>query len=206
MSDVTVWKATLDDLEVVSDALYEAGLDEVVTAWAVSDSTDQEISEFMAGFREEHVAPAIRDNEVLAAKDASGEVLGVALWVDAVGRQEFIDKTKELHAAAEATGNRILDRLALVNEKLSVLHPKYPHAFLHGIAVLPSHRGKGVGSVIIDHKLSQVDEAGKTAYLEASTRRSQALYSRLGFAPLGELVGLPHGGPQIQPMLRPASR
>ena len=52
--------------------------------------------------------------------------------------------------------------------------------------------------------LERADSAGLTAYIEASSERSAALYERLGFDDMGVLE-LPEGGPPLWLMRRSPS-
>lgn len=56
------------------------------------------------------------------------------------------------------------------------------------IALLPEHRGKGIGGRLIDDLLREADAAGKrtTVHVEMENR-AMGLYRRLGFAPIEEV-------------------
>lgn len=63
------------------------------------------------------------------------------------------------------------------------------------IAVLPQHRGSGVGSLIVRHLVNYATESGFTrVYLHAQVA-AQSFYERLGFTAEGPAfheVGIPH--------------
>mgnify|MGYP003489140482 CR=1 FL=1 len=63
------------------------------------------------------------------------------------------------------------------------------------VAVLPQHRGEGVGSRIVGHLVNQATELGLTqVYLHAQTN-AVGFYERLGFrvdGPEFDEVGIPH--------------
>ena len=81
-------------------------------------------------------------------------------------------------------------------------HPaQTPHAYLPFIAVSPEAQDLGIGSALLQHKLNQLDLAGRPAYLEASNQRSMALYERHGFEPMPHLIQIA-GGPMLYPMWR----
>jgi predicted GNAT family N-acyltransferase len=63
------------------------------------------------------------------------------------------------------------------------------------VAVLPQHRGEGIGSMIVGHLVNQATELGlKQVYLHAQTN-AVGFYERLGFrvdGPGFDEVGIPH--------------
>lgn len=81
-------------------------------------------------------------------------------------------------------------------------HPQEPHYYIRTLGVATSFQGQGLGTALLRPTLDRCDREGLSAYLEASTERSAALYERLGFIHLGELR-VPDGGPRFWPMRRP---
>jgi GNAT superfamily N-acetyltransferase len=81
-------------------------------------------------------------------------------------------------------------------------HLQEPHYYIRTLGVATPFQGRGLGTALLRPTLDRCDREGLPAYLEASTRRSAALYERLGFAHLGELR-IPDGGPPFWPMRRP---
>lgn len=81
-------------------------------------------------------------------------------------------------------------------------HPAEPHYYFPTIGVRPELQGRGLGSALMRPTLERCDAEQVSAYLEASTRRSAALYERLGFVHVGELQ-MPDGGPTLWRMRRP---
>jgi ribosomal protein S18 acetylase RimI-like enzyme len=68
------------------------------------------------------------------------------------------------------------------------------HAYLPFIVVSPQRRGHGVGRLLLETKLAELDRAGVPAYLEASSEPGVRLYQRLGFDLVGVRFTLPGGG------------
>lgn len=81
-------------------------------------------------------------------------------------------------------------------------HPQEPHYYIRTLGVAPAFQGQGLGTALLRPTLARCDQEGVSAYLEASSKRSAALYERLGFVHLGELR-IPDGGPPVWPMRRP---
>jgi RimJ/RimL family protein N-acetyltransferase len=81
-------------------------------------------------------------------------------------------------------------------------HLQEPHYYIRVVGVAKSSQGQGLGTALLSPTLDRCDQEGVSAYLEASSERSAALYERLGFVHLGELR-VPDGGPAFWPMRRP---
>ncbi|MEM7141775.1 MAG: GNAT family N-acetyltransferase [Actinomycetota bacterium] len=78
--------------------------------------------------------------------------------------------------------------------------PDEPHFYLHLIGARDDARGRGLGSILLDQMHATCDAEGIPAYLEASTRRSAALYARHGYEELDIIEFTP--GVVMTPMLR----
>jgi ribosomal protein S18 acetylase RimI-like enzyme len=76
-----------------------------------------------------------------------------------------------------------------------------PHYYVRDIGVHPDTQGRGLGSTLMRPTLDRCDRDGLSAYIEASSERSAALYSRLGFQLIEELRVW--GSPPLRLMLRP---
>ena len=85
-------------------------------------------------------------------------------------------------------------------EKIGSYHPDEPHWYLPLMGVEPTQQGRGIGSALLKHALSQCDQDGKLAYLEASSPANKALYERHGFESL-DMVQI-GSSPPLFPMLR----
>jgi ribosomal protein S18 acetylase RimI-like enzyme len=89
-----------------------------------------------------------------------------------------------------------------VQHAMEERHPREPHFYVQTIGVRTALQGRGVGSTLMVPTLQRADSAGLPTYIEASSRRSAALYERLGFLHMGVLE-LPEGGPPVWLMRRP---
>jgi len=128
---------------------------------------------------------------------------GLALWLDVDVDEPESDDDGGLGAAFEAgLDGETLKRVAELDDLMVANHPHdRSHAYLPFIAVHPDHQGTGVGAALLRHRLTELDAAGRPAYLEASTLRNAALYERLGFERMPRTIDLP-GGPSLYPMWR----
>lgn len=127
----------------------------------------------------------------------------VALWVDV----DPDNPVPALHLGdlfEEACGPNYA-RFQKLDELMDQHHPhQRAHAYLAFVGVLPERQGRGIGTALLCHRLDELDRMRMPAYLEASTRRSCALYERLGFRRMPARLDLPQG-PSLLPMWRPAA-
>ena len=61
-------------------------------------------------------------------------------------------------------------------------HPREPHQHLGPVAVVPEMQGQGIGSQLLEHFCSYVDQVGEEAYLETDRQENVRLYERFGFS------------------------
>lgn len=118
------------------------------------------------------------------AADEKNTVLGTAIWMPPEGQkgstaQEFRDGNKYL----KVLGLRSLRHVIATDAMIRKYRPAFDHWYLHTIGVRASARSLGIGSALLEHGIKRFD--GTAAYLEASTPRSAALYTRHGFVPVG---------------------
>jgi ribosomal protein S18 acetylase RimI-like enzyme len=64
---------------------------------------------------------------------------------------------------------------------LDAAHPRFPHWFLHFLAVRPEAQGRGYGSALLRPTLERADADGIPAYLDATSEDNRRLYERHGF-------------------------
>jgi ribosomal protein S18 acetylase RimI-like enzyme len=82
-------------------------------------------------------------------------------------------------------------------------HPcGWAHHYLQHLAVHPDHQGRGLGSRLLTHHHTLLDEQGLPAYLEATGARTQDLYRRHGYHQYAEFA-LGAQAPVLYPMWRP---
>ena len=89
-------------------------------------------------------------------------------------------------------------------EQMGGYHPEEPHWYLAALGVDIRVQGKGLGSILMKHALTRVDQERLPAYLESSNPRNIPFYERHGFEVMGRIQS--GSSPVITPMLRPARR
>lgn len=191
----TISQASAADAEAVSAILAEAFMQDPVSSWIFPDEAERRRyhQQFFAPF----VGLALEAGHI----DVFGDRQGVALWLPVDGTAHDEDDDSLLRALAETIPGDPLKRFEALGEKMDAAHPQEAHAYLPFIGVDPRWHGHGVGSALLRHQLTELDRAGRAAYLEASSSRNAALYERLGFRSLGEPI-TPTDGPSLYPMWR----
>ena len=188
---VPVRRAGSEDTAVGSAVLTAAFFDDPVTEWLVPDR----------GRRPAVLPPAF--DLYFDAFQPHGETyltedgVGVALWLPparALLQPEELDEFgRRMQEAAGPDTARFFE----LDEFFQAHAPAEPHWHLQLLGVMPAHQGKGLGSILLAEVLRRTDHDGDSAYLEATTLRSRALYERHGFDCVGKIV-LPDGPPLWQ--------
>lgn len=88
-----------------------------------------------------------------------------------------------------------------VQHAMAERHLREPHFYVRTVGVRTALQGQGVGSALMQPTLERADSAGLSTYIEASSKRSAALYARLGFVHI-DVLDLPEGGPPVWLMRR----
>jgi GNAT superfamily N-acetyltransferase len=96
----------------------------------------------------------------------------------------------EALSAVCTTGD--LERLDVLDTATQAHHPEGRLWYLGVIATVPSSRGKGLGTALLEQSLQSIDKAGLPAYLESTNPGNVSLYQRHGFATTG-WIELPNG-------------
>lgn len=122
---------------------------------------------------------------------------GIALWL-APGVEPDGQALCQLMRTT-VKGEVLMEGALIMEQKMNYL-PKEPHWYLPLIGIDPAHRGKGLGTALLQHALAQCDRDGSLAYLESSNPANIGLYRRQGFEVQGRIqVG---SSPEFFPMLR----
>jgi len=91
------------------------------------------------------------------------------------------------------TGWSKLGRFMALDSAEYAKKPSVPHFYLVLLGVDPTKQGTGLGTTLLDHTLSKLDESGMPAYLENSNPHNEPLYQRHGFRVIDEIKQ--SGGP-----------
>ena len=118
-------------------------------------------------------------------------------WHDRTPTGEFLARL------AEITGPH-LDRFTQFGEMLDLAHSKVtdtPHDYLGVIGVHPSVWRQGSGRALMQAHLTQLDNQGRPAYLEAADPTKRDIWAKFGFEVV-DTITLPGTEHQLFPMWR----
>lgn len=187
-----------EDLTEIGHLLALA-FDEPVTRWLVPDPARRPV--VMPRFFAAVAGDALATGTVDLLCDAhNGYPFAAAVWFDhtrptgtglAPGHEPDDERWERIFGAE-------LDRWEIMDGAMARAHHPGPHWYLMCVGVRPHLQGQGLGSRLLTHRHTRLTS---DTYLEATTPDSRRLYTRLGYATLGELP-LP-AGPTMWPMLRP---
>ncbi len=103
------------------------------------------------------------------------KIVGVMRMKSCVGRK-VIDESNEANDE-----NNIRWRKSVWHKEWATYDPKEQHWHLGPIGVLPSHRGRGIGSGLMQRFCKEVDICSARAYLETDLDENVRFYKKFGF-------------------------
>lgn len=175
-----VRRATHTDTAAVAALLASAYQGDPLFCWLLPDPRER--AQRMPALMRLFVTHAISVGRVDLTR--TGEA--AAVWID-------VDTTRpipNLRGVAEVCGRHYV-RFRRLDRALGDHHPvDRAHAYLAFIAVAPHRQRNGVGAALLRHRLAELDAKRIPAYLEATTHRSAAWFSRRRFRRLGEHLRL----------------
>ena len=78
---------------------------------------------------------------------------------------------------------------------MAKVHPKVEHWYLYLLVADPEFQRRGVGAMLLQDRLHEVDAAGVGAYLETQKEDNIAYYRRFGYELVQELHPVEAGPP-----------
>jgi ribosomal protein S18 acetylase RimI-like enzyme len=191
--------ATTADAEGIANIFAAGFAVDPPLVWIIPDANDR--ARLSAAFFRPFV-----DLVLAGGRGYVNEAMTAAtLWLDIDVSDNSEDAGDLRERLIDGVGSEYAKRFFVLDEMFSARHPTHEsHAYLVFIGVVPELQGRGIGTHFLTEQLTGLDNAGRPAYLEASSERNTALYARVGFASFGEPVALPDG-PSLQPMWRRAS-
>lgn len=201
MPNFDVRPARRADVGELSRMLSRAFYDDPSARWEVPDDTVRKKKLhhlWTALIRHHHLAGG--GVEVVVSE---GKIAAASVW-DPPGRWQY-KRHEELLALPRlfwAFGTDLSRSNAFV-EATHQQHPAEYHWYLAIVGSEPALRGKGFGYALMRSRLDRCDAEHLPAYLESTNPTNVPYYERFGFELTGE-IALPHGGPTLWPMWRPA--
>ncbi|RLU82266.1 GNAT family N-acetyltransferase [Streptomyces griseocarneus] len=185
-----VRRAVPEERDAIGRLIGESFQADPVSSWVFPDEERRRVVQ--PRFFGAYLDAALRDGWV----DVTDDLSAAALWLP-VPSADDEDLGERLSAADP--GN---ERTRIVGELTGRVHPAdRAHYYLPVIVAAPGRQGQGRGRALLAPVMDRCDREGTPAYLEASSERSKALYERLGFTLLGDVIRLPEG-PRMWPMWR----
>jgi GNAT superfamily N-acetyltransferase len=182
------------DLQAVTTVLADAFADDPVWSWAFPEP------DRLAVWWRFWVGAAIPQGgvRVAAALEAA------AVWIPPGGQECFPEDEAHVEPLTRALAGDRADAVLETLERFEVNHPRdEPHHYLSLLGTASTHRGRGLGMMLLEENLQRIDDEHAAAYLESSNPANLARYERVGFAPRGEFI-LPDGDVTVTTMWRPA--
>jgi ribosomal protein S18 acetylase RimI-like enzyme len=185
-AELTVRKATGQDLPRLVDTLAAAFQDDPFMAWWIPDEARRR-ELLPACFR--IVVDATHPHDELYTTEPVPAA--AAVWIPP-GAQPTADEAAELAACYAEVAAETADRLLFALGQMDEHHPVEPHAYLFLLGTTPAWQSHGLGSALLREVLERCDRDGTPAYLEATSSGNRRLYERHGFEVAGE-IPLPDG-------------
>jgi GNAT superfamily N-acetyltransferase len=184
------------DAGVLSQVIADAFFPLAPCQWLIPDETARR--EILPAYFRMHVEHALADGIVHTTprRDAA------TLWIP-LGALLPHPPDSYAEQLARVTGPWA-ERFTVFDAELDARHlTGTAHHHLAILAVSPARQGHGTGTALLAAHHAVLDEAGMTAYLEASSERTRGLYLRHGYVLRpGGPIRLPDGGPEMWPMVR----
>lgn len=164
-------------------------------------------SDVLRGFFEAYVLTYTGpDRAIDIARRDDGVIVGAATWAyNPVGRESrFGEQLALAPRYLKALGVLGVLPPYRVQKVLERHRPLDTHWFLSAVGVLGAERDAGVGTELVNARLTAIDDAYEDAYVESSTVHDRRFFERLGFIPGALIQGLDHARPVG--MFRPPAR
>lgn len=185
----TVRHVEKKDIPRLAITLARAFDKDPIMSWCIRE--DQKRSMAMRYCFEYMLSGSIKFGEVTCTEDLNA----CAIWLPPgkwLGIPSFIETLFQLPDLIKWMGLNRINRWMTMIDLEAKYRPKIPHFYLAFLGVEPEKQGHGLGSALLENKLSKIDSMQLPAYLESSNIRNTPLYKRYGFKITGEL-NLPKG-------------
>lgn len=195
----TIRAATHDDAPAVAGLLAEAFLHGDLAPWLIRhlDTRARIYQRYFALL----TGQALDHGQVQVTSDHTSGVTAAALWYPIAGGPPPAAADYH-HQLAEITGPH-LHRFTALDDAMHRHHPYDRwHHYLALLAVHPDRQHQGLGSALLTHHHTELDDNATPAYLEATSPRNARLYARHRYRPR-PTYRVAGDGPLLYPMWRP---
>lgn len=143
---------------------------------------------------------------IVTVRDGNDRIVGVSAWFAPGGYPQSIPtQLAAVPGSLRALYRRpraLIDANTYLNA-IAKAHPKEEHWYLYLLVADPELQRSGVGKMLLEDRLTEIDEQGLPAYLETQKTDNIAYYRRFGFEEQPALTPV-KSGPPIYRMWRPA--
>jgi GNAT superfamily N-acetyltransferase len=179
----------------LAQVVAEAFFDLIVCRWLVPDPAERR--RVLRPDFEIIVEHGIQHGTV----DTTDDLDAVAVWFS--DAPEGMGEIRDYDARLVAAVAPHTERFVQLDDVMHDSHPtERPHEYLSLLAVSPAAQQAGLGSALLKTRHDELDAKGIPAYLEASSRRSRALYLRNGYVEVGTPLVVPDGPEIMYPLWR----
>jgi ribosomal protein S18 acetylase RimI-like enzyme len=184
--------ARRDDVSGVASALASAFLADPAMVWVSPGARRRPLMlrQFYAAIARWEAIPS---GSTLVAEDATGKIVGAAVWRRrGEGAAPTWREVPFALAAGWALGTD-MGRMSALGGAASRARPREPHWYLQLLGIAADTQRGGFGSALVQRGLALADADRMPAYLE-TTDENLEFYARFGFRVTGRLA-TPHGAP-----------
>jgi ribosomal protein S18 acetylase RimI-like enzyme len=128
-----------------------------------------------------------KGKEVYVVKEGSKILAVYAIQHSSDRHMSLLDQARILFPMIKAVGTK-LPRLIHWQNQWGRHEPKVAHMHLSPMCVLPEAQGKGVGTIMLKHFCSLLDQRSLGAYLETGKWENVLFYQRYGFELQEEII------------------
>ncbi len=147
-----------------------------------------------------------KSGRIVTVRDGADRVVGAAAWLPTgTYPQSFFTQLAQVPGTVRALYRRP-KALLHGNTFLTAIaknHPKEPHWYLFLLVADPEVQRRGIGQMLLEEALTQIDNEGVPVFLETQKIENIAYYRRFGFELQNTLTPITHG-PSLYAMYRPA--
>jgi len=175
--------STAADLDAIVDVLTTAFFDDPLWGPAFPDRADRP-GQAAALWR--LLARSAQRYDWLWVTD---DVEAAAVWIPPGGVELTPEEQDGLESyLTDAAGPNVAAELLAIFDAFEHAHPSGPHFYLSLLGTHADHRGRGLGTALLEHGLALVDEQRMPVHLESCNPVNDVLYRRLGFERSGEFA------------------
>jgi len=205
----------MDQFRIDNRALDSAGINEVAVVASRAFYTDPFFT-FLSSrsiTRSRGLTLFFRGNlrhwktgRIVTVRDQDDRIVGAAAWLPTgMYPQPILTQLAQIPGTIRALYRRprsLLNGNTFINA-IAKNHPKELHWYLFLLVADPEVQRRGIGKMLLDEALTQIDAEGVPTFLETQKVENIAYYRRFGFELQNTLTPV-KDGPSLYAMYRPA--